>query len=244
MRRFWLRIVSIWCAIVFIVVYLLIFPFHVILLLLKKEWANDLSHRLNTIWGTIGLLSSGVYVKSINRGKVNPKGVYIFAPNHSSYLDIPVCNIAILNSFRYLGKAELSRVPLFGFMFSRLHIPVNRGSVTASFRSFQLAAAKLQAGRSMLIFPEGTIPDKSQVTLLKFKDGAFRLAIENKVPVVPMAILGADRALADNGKWLLQPTTIRVVFGDPIETAEMSLDETPALRDKVYDWMHAQLTQA
>ena len=238
MKAFLLRLWSFWFYFLFLVVFALIFPLHWFLLLFDKRWTHNVSHRLNMFWGWMIMYPTGVWVKPENRKKLKRKTVYVFAPNHSSYLDIPICNVSILPSFRFIGKAELNKVPLFGYMFKRLHISVNRGSVTDSYKSFVKAKEKLQGGTSVLIFPEATIPDKTKVNLLRFKDGAFRLAIENKVPIVPMTILGADRALPDNGKYILHPQRVRVIFHDPIETAGMTVADAPALRDRVFDLIY------
>lgn len=242
MKKVLLRIWSVWFYILFIVFFLVIFPFHFLLLLINARWAHNLSHRLNQLWGVVILYPTGVWLKSENRKKVDPKGVYIFAPNHSSYLDIPICNVSILTSFRFIGKAELNKLPLFGYMFKRLHIPVNRGSITDSYKSFVAAKEKLQEGTSVLVFPEGTIPDKKKVTLLRFKDGAFRMAIENQVPIVPMTILGADKAFPDDGTLLLYPTRVRVIYHDPIDTSGMTVDDAPALKRQVYAIIYEQIT--
>lgn len=234
MKTVLLRILSIWFYLLFVLFFLLIFPFHFLFLLGKARWAHNISHRLNMAWGAVITYPVGVWVVSRNRKKIKKKGVYIFAPNHSSYLDIPICNVSIVNSFRFIGKAELNKVPLFGYMFKRLHIPVNRGSITDSYRSFVGAKQKLEEGTSVLVFPEGTIPDKKRVTLKRFKDGAFRLAIETGIPIVPMTILGAARALPDDGKLLLHPTKVRVIFHDPIETAGMDISEAGELKKRVY----------
>lgn len=242
MKQVLLRIWSVFFYFLFAGFFVLIFPFHVIFLQFKGKWAHNLSHRLNMAWGWIITFPVGVWLKSEGRKQIDRKGTYIFAPNHSSYLDIPICNVSILNSFRFIGKAELNSLPLFGYMFKRLHIPVNRGSVTASYKSFLHAKEVLKSGTSILLFPEGTIPDKSKVTLLRFKDGAFRMAIESKIPIVPVSIIGADHALADNGKWILRPTRVKVIFHEPIETAHLEMSDVAALKDQVYETIHFALT--
>lgn len=242
MKNILLRIWSIFFYILFAGFFILIFPLHVFFLLFKKQWAYDMSHRLNMIWGFVITYPVGVWIKTIGREKINRKNTYIFAPNHSSYLDIPICNVSILNSFRFIGKAELNSLPLFGYMFKRLHIPVDRGSVTASYKSFLHAKEVLKSDRSVLLFPEGTIPDKTKVSLLRFKDGAFRMAIEAKVPIVPVSIIGADRALLDNGKWLLRPTIVKVIFHEPIETAHLDVANAAALKDQVFEIIYETLT--
>ena len=126
-------------------------------------------------------------------------------------------------------------------MFGRLHIAVDRSNRTKSFRALGQAQQKLQDGTSILIFPEGTIPDKEKVDLLRFKDGAFRMAIEAGVPIVPMTILNGPKALLDNGRWLLRPTQVPVIFHEPIPTAGMTLEDVPALRQRVFDLIEQSL---
>ncbi|HHG86287.1 MAG TPA: 1-acyl-sn-glycerol-3-phosphate acyltransferase, partial [Bacteroidetes bacterium] len=237
------RILSLWLGLLFVLIYLLIFPSHLIFLQFKTTWAYDVSHRLNMFWGWTILTFSGIFLRPIGRKKINRKQPYIFAPNHTSFLDIPICNVSIQNSFRFIGKAELNTVPLLGYMFKRLHIPVNRGSRTDSYRSFVSATEKLREGRSILVFPEGTIPDKKKVTLLRFKDGAFRMAIENKTPIVPVTILKADRAMEDDGKWLVRPTVVTVIFHDPIETSDMEMDDMGELKRRVYELIYETLKE-
>lgn len=243
MKGILLRLLSILFYILFLGFFLLILPFHFFFLLFDIRLLHNASHFLNKMWGWIIMYPVGVYLKNINRQSVDPKGVYVFAPNHSSFLDIPICNVSIKNSFRFIGKAELNTIPLFGYMFKRLHVPVNRGSRTASYQSFVDAKKKLAEGTSMLVFPEGTFPDKTKVTLLRFKDGAFRMAIENKVSIVPMTVLNADRVLLDDGKWLLRPGKITVIYHDPIDTSEMTLDDVPALKKRVRAWIYQTLIE-
>jgi 1-acyl-sn-glycerol-3-phosphate acyltransferase len=243
MTRILQRILSIFFYFLFVGFFVLIFPFHFILLQRRLKWTHNLSHRLNMAWGWVIMSPVGVWLKPINRKALDPQRHYIFAANHTSYLDIPICNVSIRHSFRFIGKAELNSLPLFGYMFKRLHIPVNRGSVTDAFKSFKYARKKLEEGTSILIFPEATIPDKTQVTLKRFKDGAFRMAIETGTPLVPVTILGGDIAMPDNGKFLIRPQIVKVVFHEPIETQGMDVSEAGKLRDQVYDLMFGTLVK-
>lgn len=243
MKNVLLRLWSIWFYILFGGFFALIFPFHLIFLNIKRQWAHDFCHWLNKVWGYVIMYPAGVWVVTEGRNQLRKDRIYIFAPNHTSYLDIPICNVSMPVTFRFIGKAELNSTPFFGYMFKRLHIPVNRGSVTESFKSFLHAKKKLSEGRSILVFPEGTIPDKTKVTLLRFKDGAFRMAIENKVAIVPVTIIGADRAMPDNGKFLIHPTKVRVIFHAPIETDEMVVQQAAALKEQVYGTIYNTLLE-
>lgn len=241
MIRLLRRIHSIWFYILFLGFYILMFPFYWLFLQIKKQWAYDVVHRFNTVWGYVILFPAAMPVVTVGRKKIDRKKTYVFAANHSSYLDIPITNVAIRNSFRFIGKAELNSIPLFGYMFSRLHISVNRASKIDAFRSFKKAEERLKEGRSVLLFPEGTIPDKKSVMLARFKEGAFRLAIANGLPIVPVTIIGADEAFPDDGSLLVYPRVIRVIFDDPIETEGMSVDDSENLKRKVYRIMYENI---
>ncbi len=243
LKRIGLRLISIVFYFLFLGFFLLIFPFHFLFLLGKNRRLHNASHFLNKLWGIVIMYPVGIYLRTVNRNSIDPKGVYVFAPNHASLLDIPICNVCIKNTFRFIGKAELNKAPLFGYMFKRLHIPVMRSSLTGSYKSFLQAKEKLSEGTSVLLFPEGALPDKTKVTLIRFKDGAFRMAVENKVPIVPMTILNADRALLDDGKWLIRPSRVTVIFHDPIDTSEMTLEDVPELKKRIREWMYNTLVE-
>ena len=243
MGKVLLRILSIFFYILFLGFFILIFPFHFLFLLGKSRLLHNASHFLNKMWGWIIMYPAGVWLNNINRKVVKRGQVYIFAPNHTSYLDIPICNVSIPITFRFMGKAELNSLPLFGYMFKRLHIPVDRGSRSDSYRSFKEAKAKLEEGTSVLIYPEGTIPDKTKVDLLRFKEGAFRLAIETGIPLVPMTVIGGQKALPDDGKYIIHPTRVKVIYHDPIITKGMDVSEAPALKKRVYELMHKTLEE-
>lgn len=234
MRRALRRIISIWFYLLFLSFYLIMFPFYWLFLQVRRPWAYDVVHRFNTWWGYFILFPAGMPVVTVGHKKLNRKQVYVFAANHSSYLDIPICNVGIRQQFRFIGKAELNTIPLFGYMFSRLHIAVNRESKIDAYRSFKKANEILQKGRSVMVFPEGTIPDKKSVVLARFKEGATRLAIENQLPIVPVTIVGAHEAFPDDGTLLIYPRVIKVIIGDPIETKDIPIEESENLKKRIY----------
>lgn len=244
MKTIFLRIYSLWFFILFVGFFFLFFPLFFLLLSFKKTWTHNLAHKLNVFWGILITYGSFIFIKSFDQDKLDPGQVYVFAPNHSSFFDIPVCNIAIRNQFRFMGKAELGDVPLFGWMFNRLHIAVKRTSKIGAYRSFIQAQKKLNEGTSVLVFPEGTIPDKKKLTLGRFKDGAFRLAVDNQIPLVPVSIIGADFVLPDDGKYLFRPGRIKVIFHDPIDTQGMTLDDISNMKKEVFDLIHVTISEA
>lgn len=242
MKNILRRILSIWFILLFILFFLVIFPFQFLLLNLRTKWAHDWAHGLNTLWGYVITLPVGIWISSDYRKKVPRKGTYIFAPNHASWLDIPICNIAVKRPYRYLGKSELNKVPLFGYMYRNLYITVNRKDAKDAYRSYRDAEKKLAEGTSVLIYPEGTVYDKFKIALGRFKDGAFRLAIETKTPLVPVTIYKAHIAMPDDGKLLIRPYHIKVRFEDPIDTSNMTLEDVPVLKQRVFNLMYKNIT--
>ena len=117
---------------------------------------------------------------------------YMFIANHTSMTDIMLMLVAVKNPFVFVGKKELAKIPLFGFFYKRTCILVDRSSAKSRQAVFLRAQRRLQQGLSICIFPEGGVPDEA-ILLDEFKDGAFRLAINHQIPIVPLTF-------ADNKK--------------------------------------------
>lgn len=114
------------------------------------------------------------------------KKSYMFVANHTSMSDIMLMLYAVKNPFVFVGKKELGKIPLFGFFYKRTCILVDRNNAKSRKDVFDAAQERLKAGLSICIFPEGGVPEDEDVVLDSFKDGAFRLAIDHQIPIVPM----------------------------------------------------------
>lgn len=110
---------------------------------------------------------------------------YMFIANHTSMADIMLMLVTVKNPFVFVGKAELAKIPIFGFFYKRTCILVDRSSEKSRKAVFLMAQKRLKQGLSICIFPEGGVPDRA-VVLDEFKDGAFRLAISHQIPIVSM----------------------------------------------------------
>lgn len=133
-----------------------------------------------------------------------------------------------------MGKAELKRIPMFGIFFKRMNISVNRSSIKDSHKAYKRARNDLRKGISLAIFPEATIPACSP-ELGPFKNGAFRLAIEMQVPIVPITFLDNWSIFPDNNenRMVLRPGLSRIVIHEPIPTTGLTEEDANNLRDKV-----------
>ena len=167
---------------------------------------------------------------------LNRKQAYIICPNHSSYLDIILSYLVLPVYFLMIGKAQLKRVPLFKIFFKKMNIAVERSSKIDSHRAFVRAAEEIDKGTSMVMFPEGTIPNHTP-KLGMFKNGPFKLAIDKQIPIVPVTFKNNWKILPDGRKKKKggKPGTAFVVIHKPIETKGMTEDDLVLLKNTVFD---------
>ncbi len=167
------------------------FPFLFISILSEKWYPYFFV--MARIWAKFILFGMGFQVKVEAEEEIQEKKSYMFVSNHTSMTDIMLMLSVVKNPFVFVGKKELAKIPLFGFFYKRTCILVDRGSAKSRMAVFERAQKRLNQGLSICIFPEGGVPDDESVVLDEFKDGAFRLAVEHQIPIVPITF-------ADNKK--------------------------------------------
>ncbi|HEY4184640.1 MAG TPA: lysophospholipid acyltransferase family protein [Polyangia bacterium] len=182
-------------------------------------------------WSRILLWTAGVRLTVRIEGKLDPRQPYVFMANHLSTVDIWALFIAIPVGIRFIAKKQLGQIPLFGWaMAAGRFIFIDRKNPVAARRSIDLACARIRAGSSVAIFPEGT--RSRDGFLAPFKKGGFHLAVTAGVPVVPVAIHGAGDVMAP-GRLLVRPGPVVITIGAPIDTAGMGPSDRNALADRV-----------
>lgn len=195
------------------------------------------------VWGTLLFRIGALPVRIIGRTNL-PKGrPYILAPNHVSYLDVPLMVHAIPQLFVFVGKSSLAKIPVFGYIFRRVHIPVNRSNPKSGLGALQKAKQKLESGRSVLLFPEGGFGRVTPPTLAPFKDGAFRLAIETGAPIVPVTMPYNWQILPEKSGLRVLRKQALVVIHPPIETKGLTLADVDALKEQTYQIIAGELTR-
>ncbi len=228
-----------WCLFWFVLIFLLLYPI-VFISLQKEEWKIAV-HYCNRIWGRIFFFMAGMPVKITYESKLDAKKAYVFCANHFSYLDIALMGTIIKNYFAFLGKSSVKNVPLFGYMFAKAHIQVDRSDKGSRTKALARAIKALKAGRSIMIFPEGGIHSTSFPQMVQpFKDGAFSMAIENQVPIVPISLLDNYKVMPEV---LMSWHPIRVIFHTPIETKGKTKADIEALKKQVYDTIQPTLNK-
>ena len=210
----------------------MLFPFFV--LFVQRESWKPAGHFLNKIWAHMVFGFCFLPTKIEFRFKPDRKKQYVYCANHSSYLDIPTLCYALPGYFLFIGKASLAKVPLFGYMFSNLYIPVNRNSTKSKYETIQRSLEALDKGRGLAYFPEGTVPRNNNPHMTAFKDGAFRVAIEKQVAIVPVTIPYNWLILPDDGEYVPNRYLMKVIVHEPVETTGLTLDNVDELKNKVY----------
>jgi 1-acyl-sn-glycerol-3-phosphate acyltransferase len=201
--------------------------------------SGDMVHRIGQIWGKTILMVSGIRASVNGLEHIRPDRSYIFMSNHQSNFDIPVLYSKLDVQFRWLAKAELFKIPIFGRgMRGAGYISIDRSDRRSAFKSLARAAESIRAGTSVLVFPEGT--RSSDGHLLPFKKGGFVLAVDAAVPVVPIVINGTH-AIMQKGNGLIRSRSVKVQISEPIDAAQFTRKNKNGLMERVRDAMCAAL---
>ena len=190
---------------------------------------GDWTRRMARVWGQLILWSALVRVKVEGAQRVPTGGPVVYMANHESWLDIPLLLVAIPGQVRFLAKSSLFSIPFLGWaMRSMGFIPVDRENRRTAITACEAAAARIRAGRSVLVFPEETRTEDG--SLLPFQRGGFLIAIKSGLPIVPVGLDGARRSMA-KFSYVVRPGKIVVRFGDPIPTAGRAVSDKTALME-------------
>lgn len=134
-----------------------------------------------------------------------------------------------------MGKEELLDGLVTGLFFRSVDIPVKRESKISAFRAFKRAGERIREGYNMIIFPEGGISNNYPPRLDEFKNGLFRLAIEEQVPIIPVSNIDTWKMFWDDGhKYGTRPGIAHLYVHKPINTSTLTVEDADSLRDKVY----------
>ena len=181
-------------------------------------------------WAALILLTSGVRVRVTGRAQRDPAVPVIYITNHQSHFDTLALIRALPGQYRMIAKKELFSIPVFGWALSLAgFIKLDRADRSQARASLDVAAARVRAGRSVVVFAEGTRSPDGR--LLPFKKGGFILAIESGAPIVPIAISGS-RAVLGKENLDIKRGTIDVAIMDPIPTLGLTYDDRNALIER------------
>ena len=221
----------IWFYILMIVPIVIMLPFLIVFTSSEKFYPQFFI--CARIWAKVIIFGMGFSVK-IQADQIPKKHKsYMLVANHTSMLDIMLMLSIMEQPFVFIGKKELSRIPVFGFFYRRTCILVDRTKQRSGMEAFEEAQRRLKQENSVCIFPEGGVPDDQSIILDQFKDGAFRLAIEHQIPIVPITF--HDNKKRFSYKFFSGgPGKLRVKIHNFIDTKELNLSCRKELKERTY----------
>jgi 1-acyl-sn-glycerol-3-phosphate acyltransferase len=185
-------------------------------------------------WMFVFLNLSGIKLTIKGREKFKKGENYIVVCNHNSMMDVPITSPGIPGANKTIAKIELSKIPLFGMIYKRGSILVDRDSEQSRKESFQKMKAALDLGMHVCLYPEGT-RNKTNKPLKSFHDGAFRLAVNSGKSIIPAVIFNSAKVLPNNTSFYFWPHPIEMHFLDPIPVSQ---EDSPAdIKQLVFDTM-------
>lgn len=235
-------IYSIYSAILFIAIMLLIFPFALIAPLFGRIRGGNMILFLCRIWADIWFFLVFIYFKRIYETPHDKSKSYIFLSNHISYIDAAIIPKAYRQPLRPLGKVEMGKIPVFGFIYRNAIVTVDRNNPNDRAKSVRVLKSLLNKGISVLVFPEGTF-NMTTKPLKDFYDGAFKIAIETQTPIKPVLFLDAYRRMPYESIFHMSPGRCRLVYLDEIPVAGYTGRDTAKLKQLVYGLMEKKLIE-
>jgi len=231
--RLWL-----WVSILFGLV--LFSPIGLVLISFQKTY--PFFHMFCRYWCRFVLLINGFWCILKKSSKIDNKTSYIICPNHTSKFDIILLFATFPKTFVFMGKKNVSNIWFFEWFYNKTMITFDRKSIASAFSAYRKADKLLKSGTSIVIFPEGQVPPYS-TRLGEFKLGAFKLAINNKVPILPITFLDNKRKYPED-RLSLKLGVLRVVLHDPVDTSQLDLKSSQQLSDITYSIINTTLIQS
>ena len=234
---FWL-LYRIWFYLLVLLPILVLFPLILITILSEKTY--PLFFKIARLWARFILIGMGFKYDIIGTENFEVGKSYMLVANHTSMTDIMLMLLAVKNHpFVFVGKKELVNIPIFGFIYKRVCILVDRENSKSRFAVFERAQNRIQQGLSICIFPEGGVPDES-ILLDEFKDGAFRIAIEHQLTIIPLTFYDNKKRFSYTF-FSGSPGKMRAKIHPPIETIGKTMDDKLHLKQQVRDIILTEL---
>ena len=216
-----------------------IFIFPILLIITSKERWYPIFYKIGRAWGKTILFVMGFKARISSAQETDKNKSYMFIANHTSMIDIMLMLVVVKQPIVFVAKKEVRDIPILGHVFRRCSILVDRSDPESRKAVFGEAQRRLNDGMSICIFPEGLVP-KENVVLSDFKNGAFTLAIEHQIPIVPMTFYDCKKRFSytffSGG-----PGDLRVKIHNFFKTKELTLKDRDTLKNQAYNLIHDEL---
>jgi 1-acyl-sn-glycerol-3-phosphate acyltransferase len=224
----------------FILLLLLLLPAFFVASLFGPTTGGNWFYKICSFWSDAWFLLIGIRPKITHEAIIAEQRPCIFVANHSSYMDIPMLVNTVREPVRVLGKEEMARIPVFGYVYRNAVVLVNRKDAAKRAQSVATLKRLLAEGISIFIFPEGTF-NTTTAPLKEFYDGAFRIAIETNTPIQPIIFPDTVKRLGQHSVFSLLPGLSRAVYLPLVEVTGFLSQDPGLLKAEVYSQMSAAL---
>lgn len=236
MRKIIARLYSLYAAVIFALSFLVIFPF-ILVCIWIPGWSKY-GRKINRYWAKGYFICIFLPVEIHKTVKLKKNKPYIYLANHFSYLDIAMMGF-IPGDVLFVGKASIRKAPLFGYYFKNLHIAVERDRLRSRAETMKRTDEALESGSSVIIFPEGGIFTQNPPEMIPFKNGAFRMAMEKQIPIIPVTLSFNHIILPDDGKLLFHWKPAKMVLHEPLLSSDFKSEKE--LKDQCFQVIQNQL---
>jgi 1-acyl-sn-glycerol-3-phosphate acyltransferase len=220
---------------IFLATLFLVLPFYLILSLPNNYHSRKAIWALTLLWSKVWLRLTGMSINKIEGSLPKIEKVVIIA-NHISYLDPIIIYDVIPFYFRPLAKHEIKKVPIFGFVYAQIALLVDRSNTQSRAKSMRKMQDALQNDCSIFLYPEGTF-NETEEPLKSFFDGAFKLAIEAQVPILPIVFPDSKSRWHYDAWWKMWPGKNRAFILEVIQVNNLNLESLPQLKEMVKELM-------
>ena len=235
-------IYCLYAFVLFVAIMLLLFPFVLIASFFGRIKGGNAIFRLCMVWADLWFPLIFIFPKRLYQSPHDKTKSYIFVINHISLLDAGLLPKAFRQPVRPLGKAEISKIPVFGFIYKKAIVSVDRSNAANRAQSIRILKSIIAKKISVLIFPEGTY-NQTHEPLKEFYNGAFRLAIETQTPIKPILFLDAYDRMQYANAFSLTPGKCRIIFLDEIPVTALTPSDTEDLKQRTFKIMAQKLRE-
>jgi 1-acyl-sn-glycerol-3-phosphate acyltransferase len=241
LKKIFRIVFSIYGLVVFLFWMLVLLPLFIWAFLQESVKAGNMIFIISRFWADAFFFMVGIKYSNIDEDLHSRDQEYIFVSNHISYLDIPMMMKVVRGqNMRILGKAEMNKIPVFGSIYKRGTVSVERSNPQERTKSLKQLINFIQKKISVFICPEGTF-NTTHHPLKKFYDGAFRIAIETQKPILPILFLDTYDRLNYESIFSLNPGRSRSVYLPRTNTEGLTLTDLPFLKEKICKQMEEAL---
>jgi len=235
-----LKLYRLWVLMVFSLFMLIFLPGLTLPFLLGRNF-SWIGYGFLWLWSWIFSMLTFIRYEFYGHEYLKKGKSYIYVSNHTSFLDLPGLRLLIPGEFKPIAKKELLKLPVFGLIVRTATIVVDRSNAQSRKQSIDRMRETLADGIPALIFAEGT-QNRSKEILQPFKDGAFRIAVDTQLPIVPIVVIGAGK-LMPPGTTTLRPGKIKIIVGKEIDVTGLTTNDVPVLKQKTFETMRSMITQ-